>query len=172
MEPIRNGLQLLDIHRIPGEVDRVGQAISTGTKVRSSNNEARAFITRDVLGRRGDDFESPAADGMLQLGPGLHAVDCWAGGEIVGPVRRGVDAATVEELAAERVKVVFVVFVAEQDGVDDGELVQTEGWVVGDLEDDAAPFPGGAGGREEGVCEEVDAVDFENGSCGADMGDV
>ena len=124
MEPIRNSLQLLDIHRIPREVNRIGQTIlPAGAKLRPGNNEPRAFIAGDVLGRRGDDSESPAGDGMLQLSPGLHAVDCWAGGEVSGPVRGGVDATAVEELAAEGVEVIFVVFVAEQDGVDDGELV-------------------------------------------------
>jgi hypothetical protein len=32
--------------------------------------------------------------------------------------------------------------------------------------------PRGAGGREEGIGEHVDAIDFENGSRRADVGDV
>ena len=172
MEPIRDGLQLLDVHRIPGEIHRVGQAVSASAKIRPGNDESRALTLGHVLGRRGDDSESLAADDMLQLGPGFHAVHCWAGGEIIGTVRRGVDAAAVEELAADGVEVIFMVLVAEEHGVDDGELVQTEGWVVGDFEDDATLFPGGASGREKGVSEEADAVNFEDGGCGADMGDV
>lgn len=172
MVPIRNGLQFLNVHRIPREVDRVGEPVAASTETLTGNNEPRAFIPWDVLGWCCDDLEFPAADGMLEFGPGFHAVDGWAGRKVSCAIRGGVDAAAIQELPAEIVEVVWVVFVAEQDSVDDGELVQAEGWVVCDLEDYDAPVPGGAGGREEGVGEEVYPVDFEDGSGCADVGDV
>jgi hypothetical protein len=66
-----------------------------------------------------------------------------------------------------------VVFVAEENGIDDGELIETESRIVAHLQFyRLCDGPRGAGGREEGIGEHVDAIDFENGSRRADVGDV
>lgn len=105
------------------------------------------------------------------------------------------DASAVEEPAAEGVEVVPVVFVGEEDGVDGGQLGEGQGGGGAVFEDGDAGVVLGAGGGElwvlswlffffflegdggagrayEGVGEEVDVVDGEDGGGSADVRDA
>jgi len=61
--------------------------------------------------------------------------------------------------------------VAEEDGVDGRQVGEAHGRRVVDGEEDDAHVPRGAGGREEGVRQEVDAVDVDDGGGGPAVGD-
>lgn len=92
-------------------------------------------------------------------------------GKVVCVVDGGKYLFVVEKLMVGRVEVVGVVFVVEEDCVDVGELVEFEGWVVMDFVDVVCEFEFGVGGGEEGVGEEGDVVDVEDGGSGVDVGD-
>jgi len=128
----RHAREFGDVNRVAGEVNGIWQAAAAGAEVWGGDEEAGAFLAVDVFRWGGDDFELFACDGDFHFLPGLEAVDRWAGREVLCAVHGGEDAAAVEQLSAQRIEVVFVVFMAEKDGVDDWELVKAKGWVFAD----------------------------------------
>lgn len=164
---------LEEVDRVAREVDGVGTAARLA-KAGGREDEAGALVARYVDAGDARDGEGLAADGGLDGLPGAEAVDGGPRTEVLGAVLGGEDAAAVEEPAAELVKVVRVVFVAEQDGVNDGQVGQRHGGALGVLERDTALFirPCVAGRAEKGVGQEVDAIDAQDGRGGADVGNL
>lgn len=156
----------------------------------SFQDEARDFADGEVLAWGSCDAEDFVPDGGRYGFPGAQADDAWPGTQVGCAVGGGEDFAGVEELAAFGVEVVEVVFVAEEDGVDWGELVELEGWaaVVDEVrggwdgveaeglqvdfaEEGRCVVFGAGDGSEEGVGEEGGAVYVEDGGGCCDVGD-
>lgn len=168
---LRHARQLGDVDGISSEVNGIRLAIGRNAKVFCVNDETDAFMPRPVFARRGCDGEYLSSNANFALFPVLKADYAGSRGKVVCAVDGGKHPPAVEKLTAGRVEVVGVVLVAEEDRVDVGELVEFEGWVVMDFADAARELESGAGGGEEGIGEEGDAVDVEDGGSGADMGD-
>lgn len=151
--------QLGGVDGVTGEPDGVGEAVG-GAAVGMLHQEAGALDAGEVLAGSGGDMEGLPGDVEGDGFPRTEAAHAWPWCQVLGAVDGGEDGAAVEEGAAVVVEVVDVVFVAQEDGVDWRELVERQGGVVGDGEFDEAEIPGAAGGGEEGVGEEVDAVEF------------
>lgn len=171
MESVLDARELLHVDGVAREVDGVGLPVGLA-KLGPGQHEAHALPAGQVLAGSGRHFEAHAADaGGCRL-PRGHAADAGTGRELAGAVAGGEDAAAVEKPAPELVQVVWVVLVAQEHGVDDREVRQAEGRPGCDFQHDDALVPLCPGGREEGVGDEVDSVDFENRGGGADKGDV
>jgi hypothetical protein len=81
-------LQLIDVHGVTGEPDRVGKTVAAASEFLVGNDKAGALVSSEVLGGCADDLEFLPGDDGVDLFPGLEAVD---GGRLAdgGPAHQG-----------------------------------------------------------------------------------
>ena len=135
-------------------------------------DEPGHFAAGEMLARGADDGPLGSAEDAGMGFPGAETEGSGTRPQGGGTGGGGEDMAPVEEVAAELVEVVGVVFVGEEDCVDGGEVGESECGGDGVLEGDGADWEGAGRGGEEGVGEEGGAGGFEDGSGGADVSDL
>jgi hypothetical protein len=122
--------------------------------------------------RRGGDLPLLALDRRLGRLPVLETDDGGPGGEVLCSVWGGKDLASVKELATFVVEIVRVVLVREEDGVNDGELGKGESGVDRSLKGEARhKREFGASRAEDGIRDEDDVVDGDEGRSRSDVSD-
>lgn len=118
---------LLDINRVTGEVDGIRLAVGTLAELLTLNHETSALTAGQVDARGPGDAELTAAGAKVDSLPRGQTDYSRAGREFRGAVERGEDAASVEEPAAQVVKVVPVVLVGEEYRIYGREGVEGDG---------------------------------------------
>lgn len=165
--------ELVDVDRVAREVDGVGAAVvRVDAELVRREDEAGALAAGQVLARRPRHLECLSSHRERHRLPGAQPAHARPRRQLPRAVHRRQHAPAVQQPPAQLVQVVRVVLVTQQDRIDGREVVQPEGGIVGVLQHGDAHVPLHAGGREEGVREQVDAVDVEDGRCGADVRDV
>lgn len=119
---------LLNINRVTGEVNSVRLPVGTLSEFLALNHETSALAAGQVDTRGPGDAEVTAAGAKVDGLPRGQTDDAGAGREFRGAVERGEDAASVEEPAAQVVKVVPVVLVGEEDRIYGREGIEGNGW--------------------------------------------